>query len=480
MEIMSRIVADTRVAVVEIHGEPAVHAVAQLLADVVALIEVIDEHRVLFPMKGPTRYFGGEEAVLQEVLGRCRGAGLHVGVGVADSRLAATWAASTATPANASINVVPAGGTPVFLAPLPIAGLASFTHVSPDTLSLLARLGLSTLGAVAAVSRTVLSDRFGPAGDVLAVLCSGGEVHPPRFTTHPDAHVSVSEHDHPLESLDAVMHAVDQVVSHAIDVHTSQGMVICRAAVSLITEHDDVCARVWYHPEGFSAGGLIERVRGQAGSWLTGAHAPTAGVQRVLLEVHHVSVRVAHQPGLWGGRSEADHAACRAIARACGVVGVEQVLVPEWRGGRDPMNQYAMVPVNHVEIDNPVANMRRVTPGEAHPAQWSGALGGLAPTVRIEPPLRVEVVDQRGGAVMVNGRHFVTSLPHRVLVNGHTWGIVRWWGPWPVEERWWDPVRHRRMVRLQCIVAPQQQETQQETWLMNLEQRSWWLVGTYG
>ncbi len=477
-------VADTRVAVVGLRNADTgvtVNRLAQSLTEIVALSEVVDDHHVLFAMKGPARFFGGEEEVVGHVVHLCRRDGVEVGVGVADSRLAAMWAASTARP----VHRVPAGGTTAFLAPLPVGDLARFTHVDSDTLSLLSRLGLGTLGAVAGVPRASLSDRFGPDGDTLAVLCSGGDVHMPRFDAPPDAEIVVREFDDPLDDLDTVLRGVADVLHRLVDDHVRRGLVICRIAVSFVTEHDDICARVWYHPEGFGAGALVERVRGQLEAWSTARStsfgALTAGVSRIVLEVHDAAPRRAHQPGLWGGHSEADRAAHRAIARVRSLVGDQRVTVPEWRGGRDPLRQYVVTSVALVDIEDPAAARRRVTPGEMHPARWNGVLAGLAPTVRVDPPVGVEVLDAHGRPVAVNGRHLLTAVPCRVTMQGVGWSIVQWWGPWPVEERWWDPSRRRRVAHVQCIVASGlDEEARQEAWLLSLEQRVWWLVGTYG
>jgi protein ImuB len=460
----------------------SVQRLAQSLAEIVALSEVVDNRHVLFAMKGPARFFGGEEEVVHRVVQLCRRAGIDVGVGVAESRLAAMWAASVAFP----VHRVPVGETAAFLAPQPVADLARFTHVGSDTLSLLSRLGLGTIGAVAGVPRASLSDRFGPDGDTLAVLCAGGDLHAPRFDAPPDAEVVVLEFDDPLDDLDAVLRGVADMLHRLVDDHVRRGLVVCRIAVSFVTEHDDICARVWYHPEGFGAGALVERVRGQLEAWSavrsTGSGVPTAGVSRVVLEVHDTAPRRAHQLGLWGGRSEADRAAHRAIARVRSVVGDQRVTVPEWRGGRDPLRQYVATSVALVDIEDPATARRRVTPGEMHPARWNGVLTGLAPSIRVDPPMGVEVLDSQGRTVAVNGRHLLTSVPYRVRVEGSTWSIVQWWGPWPVEERWWDPARHRRVAHVQCIVASEQHEAavHEEAWLLSLEQRVWWLVGTYG
>ena len=31
--------------------------------------------------------------------------------------------------------------------------------------------------------------------------------------------------------------------------------------------------------------------------------------------------------------------------------------------------------------------------------------------------------------------------------------IIGWAGPWPLDERWWDEHRHRRMARFQVVTA---------------------------
>lgn len=476
----TREMPDTRVVAVVLRGAGTVHRLAQSLTEVVALSEVIDDRHVLFAMKGPARFFGGEDDVLRHVVQLCRRDGVDAGVGVADSRLAAMWAASLAHP----VHVVPAGRTAEFLAPLSVGGLAHFVRVEPDTLSLLSRLGLRTLGALAGVPRATLSDRFGPDGDTLAVLSSGGNLHAPRFDTPPDAEIVVDEFDDALDDLDTVVRRGADLLHRLVDDHARRGLVICRVAVSFVTDHDDMCARVWYHPEGFAAGALVERIRGQVEAWAASSRAPTAGVSRIVLEVHDTAVHRPHQPGLWGGRSEADRAAHRAVTRVRSLVGDQRVVVPEWRGGRDPMRQYVTTSVALVDIEDSVAARRRVTPGDVHPARWNGVLAGMAPSIRVEPPVRVEVLDSRGESVAVNGRHLLTAAPFRVVLQGGVWSVVQWWGPWPVEERWWDPSRRRRAARVQCVVASgdarHEDAGHEEAWLLSLEQRVWWLVGTYG
>jgi protein ImuB len=51
--------------------------------------------------------------------------------------------------------------------------------------------------------------------------------------------------------------------------------------------------------------------------------------------------------------------------------------------------------------------------------------------------------------------------------------VVAWAGPWPVDERWWDPRRHRRRVRLQMVDGDGMAR------LLVLEAGAWKVAATY-
>ena len=98
------------------------------------------------PARGPARFFGGEEAVVARLAGTV---GEEARVGVADGLFAAVLAARAEL-------IVPAGGTADFLAPWSVATLAR-----PDLAVTLQRLGITTLGMLAALPAASISDRFG-------------------------------------------------------------------------------------------------------------------------------------------------------------------------------------------------------------------------------------------------------------------------------------------------------------------------------
>ena len=103
------------------------------------------------PARGPARYFGGEGA-LADLVQEAAGEVTPAEVGVADGLFAAVLAARRGL-------IVPAGGTPAFLAPLPVAMLGQ-----DDLTELLVRLGIRTLGGFAALPDPHVLARFGADG----------------------------------------------------------------------------------------------------------------------------------------------------------------------------------------------------------------------------------------------------------------------------------------------------------------------------
>jgi protein ImuB len=56
--------------------------------------------------------------------------------------------------------------------------------------------------------------------------------------------------------------------------------------------------------------------------------------------------------------------------------------------------------------------------------------------------------------------------------------VLRHAGPWPVEERWWDPLRRRRLARVQVLVREVRTNTERVL-LLGLENREWSLLARY-
>jgi protein ImuB len=113
---------------------------------------------------------GGLEGVLaatRRVLGR------SARLGVASSRFAA-WCAAMQTRQRRATLVVERGRTVRFLAPLPTALLRSRPELS-DLPEVLERLGIRTLGEVAAIPRPAMAERFGHPGLHALDLANGDD-----------------------------------------------------------------------------------------------------------------------------------------------------------------------------------------------------------------------------------------------------------------------------------------------------------------
>jgi protein ImuB len=89
-------------------------------------------------------------------------------------------------------------------------------------------------------------------------------------------------------------------------------------------------------------------------------------------------------------------------------------------------------------------------------------------------PVPAEVVAADGSGVRVSGRGLCTNVPARLSMNGSPEvGVVAWAGPWPVDERWWDPAAHRRRARFQFLTA------NGVAHLASVEGGRWWIEATY-
>jgi protein ImuB len=149
----------------------------------------------------------------------------------------------------------------------------------------------------------------------------------------------------------------------------------------------------------------------------------------------------------WGGRTQADERAGRAAARLMGLLGPDAVTVPEWRGGRAPGDVLVLVSVAAVDLAE--RDLRVAPPPGAGP--WPGALPAPSPASVLIQALAVDVLDGMGSRVTVDERGALSASPTRLAMGGSAVAVVAWAGPWPVDERWWDPVHHRSCFRFQVL-----------------------------
>lgn len=439
--------------------------VAAALDAITPRVELTTPGQVAFPTRGPSRFFGGDDALAAEVHAVIR-AVLPQGscaVGIADGPFAASLAAAAARP----VLVVPPGRTADFLAPLPIATLDR-----PELTDVLVRLGLRTLGDLAALPSADLLARFGAAGQAAWRLARGLDERPPA-TTPPPADLTVrAELDPPAET---VAPAAFLARGLAEELHRrlwAKGSACTRVVIGAETEHGERLERVWRAEGALTAAAIADRLRWQLDGWLQGSarHRPSAGISQLWLSPDEIVPAGGRQLGFWGSDAATSDRASRAVARVQGLLGVGSVAVPEWRGSRDPATQVALVEAEAVDltVDRPGAHRERVL------GPWPGRLPTPAPAWVHSTPTDAEVVDAAGALVRVSGRGTLTAPPVRLSVAGGPWSdVVEWAGPWPLEERWWDSARGRRRARLQLVTEDGQAR------LAVLEGGRWHIDATY-
>ncbi len=504
-------------------------------------IEIVRPGLCQFPTRGPSRYFGGDvqladrmRAELLTVLGVKDGddATELVRLGIADGPFAAAFAARSSTP------IVSPGESQDFLAPyslralIAVEGGRAVTKAARSTkraagskksmaagavdadamalidlVDLLHRLGITTLGALAALEPADVLARFGTVGMRAWRLAAGLDERVPNTRQPPPDLIVETELDPPVERIDTAAFYAKALAEEFTDRLARLGMACTRISIEAETERGEVLQRLWRHERAGAAGGLTaaglgDRMRWQLDGWLqrmareehlaADGYVPrsemlTGGLIRLRLVPDEVIPDEGRQLGLWGGASAADERASRAFARVQALLGPESVCSVVSVGGRRPQDVLRFIPWGD-QRDTPA------TVGQP----WPGQLPSPLPTVVFPLPIAVDVLDANGEAVRVTGRGDISAPPFELRGGGdqavsRVQRIIAWAGPWPLEERWWDVQVARRQARLQVTtssiasvsftasrtVMRANQSAVDAAYLLVLEGGQWWLEAAY-
>lgn len=443
------------------HFERVTTAVDEL----VPRAEVLRPGLLVLAVRGAARYFGSEQVAAERLVDAVAAAGAECQVGIADQLPTAVFAARAG-------RIITVDGDAEFLAPLSIRQLAaepSLSSASREDLSdLLWRLGIRTLGQFAALSRSDVASRFGADAVIAHRVARGESARGPSGREPEEDLDAVLECDPPIDRVDAAAFAGRSLAGMLHRSLAAAGVGCTRLAIHAVTADGRELERVWRCAEPLTEDATADRVRWQLDGWLNRRNPqdrPGAPITVLRLRPVEVVSAEALQLPLWGGLGEEDRLrARRALVRVQGLLGPDAVRVPVLSGGRGPAER-----ITFTALGDELAP-------QADPRQpWPGQLPEPSPAVLLDDP--IEVFDAEGAPVRVTTRGLFSADPFRVTAPGRS-GRVSWWaGPWPVDERWWDPSQAKggRAARVQVLVGADPPQAL----LLCYRQRNWYLEGAY-
>lgn len=435
--------------------EPVVAAVEELAPGV----EVLRPGLCVFAARGPSRYFGGDDAVaellLDQVAQRCQ---VEAMVGIAEGTFAASLAARVGV-------IVSPGRSREFLAKLPIGVLDR-----PDMVDLMRRLGIRTVGAFAALPSKDVLARFGPDGAKLHRLAQGQQDRPLTARTPPMELAVVSHPDPPIERVDTAAFAARMLAEQLRELLAAHGLACTRLGIDAETSNGEQLTRVWRHDGALSANDIADRTRWQLDGWLTGrtrTARPSAGISRLRLVAEEVIDDGGLQLGLWGEIGDDNGRAFRALTHLHGILGQHGLLIPVLGGGRELQDQVRYVPWRDDR-----------TPALPADQPWPGHPGPPSPSIVLSHSRPVTVTDNSGAPVTVE-ELLVTSEPCHVAAKDRTArSVVGWAIPWPVDRLSETTIADDRRTRLQVLLAETDVELE-AAWLLIAESGRWLLEAVY-
>lgn len=405
--------------------------VVREIEDIAPSVEVLRPGLAVIDAGAAGRFYGSEDKAVQLLVDAAAVRGVDCMVGIADEITTAIIAARRGA-------AVPSGASAKFLRDQPLGVLSAEEALGceAETLDALGMLGICTLGELAGLPASAVVTRFGRAGLHCRTIATGQEARKvaPELPTA-DLRVSLT----PEEMITRVDEAAFLARALAAKLHEKlkRAGVVCQR-LKVVAEADVPIERVWRTREPLTEAATADRVRWQLDGWLSGRQIP--GIVRLALEPLEVSSPDAGA-GLWGAADERAEQARRVVARVQSLLGTEAVLQPRPSGGRGPTERVELVPYGED------------VPAQRAPGPWPGALPSPLPArAASHPASKLQLLDATGTAIHVTADATLSAAP-AWLVRGHNrWEISAWAGPWPVDERWWDPEEARMYARMQIVV----------------------------
>ena len=391
---------------------------------------------------------------------------------------------------STAVLVVPTQQSRPFLADLPLTFLGD--PISPlfseDTtealLDVLWRLGMRTLGDLAALSEADVLGRFGWPGLLAHRLTRGLDDRPLQAEAAGDSASVEAEVNPPADRVETVVFMARALADGMVARLARDGLDCVCVSIEAHSDSGHASCRRWRHELRFGAADIVDRVRWQLEGWYRSPDRPTGPVTLIRITPWVTAPADGRQLSMWGATSMADERAARALARVQGLLGAEAVTVPRLAGGRRPADTGRRVPLHTAGDadrgqDSSATGPRngrknRKAKAKAVDAPWPGRLPAPSPAVVLAEPEPITVTDCGGAPVTVGGRGEASAPPWQMKDSaGHSRTVVAWAGPWPLDERWWRPSARRRQARFQLVLDDGSAH------LCALETGRWWREAIY-
>lgn len=434
--------------------------VANVLEQFSPLVEIVDIGECAIDVKGPSRYFGGEERLVEKVrkamedrivqlfsgvkeLQRdpirvfSRGSVLSFGISIADGIFTAQIAVRDSI-------VVSPGESSSFLAPLPIKELPD-----GDIAGMLGRLGVGSLGEFAALDFDLVLERFGPRGAVLHRMAGGLDTSRLEVCSAREDFSRKIELEGPLEIASSVVFACKARVEEMLRDILRDGYLCQIMRVRVVSANGEESVRDWGVNGGFSTQLLLDRIRWQLESWSTDARsAPSSGVEIVELIPQRTISALRVQLDLDGSERSSISKVSQALSRVDAIVG-KRASIAKIKGSRTPKGSVELVPwqLHLFDLDDGADKTASETP------PWPGKLLGSSPAICFDSEMEASILTKEGVPVGVSANVAMIGDPYFLEVqgSGKRVRVLGWSSLWPMMERWWDPGRSTKVVRVQMV-----------------------------
>jgi protein ImuB len=399
----------TRIACLLIKNEPAGNEPARSALLRVALahsprVEDAGAGRVYLDASGLEGLFGDEPRLAARLRDAAAAAGVEIGVGIAESRIAALAAARL----GPGVLVVAPGGDAASLAPAPL----SLLDLPEETATRLSRWGLRTLGELAALPTAGLFERLGGDGVRLQRLARGEDPCPlVSFRPVPLFEESVAC-EWGLETLEPVVERLRELAARVCARLGAAGLAAdsfewtCRLGAGRV--HEGALTPAVPITDAGSVGGLLRLA--------LEARPPRGVVEALTFRARPVRLAPA-QESLTDRSRPAPRQLTATLNRLVALVGADAIGAPALLDTHRP-DAIALA-----SYPSPLRGEGRVRGGEKARRSQEGSALALR---RLRPPAPASVT-------LASGR------PVAVRSGRLTGRIVAGVGPWRVSGEWWSP-----------------------------------------